>query len=112
MSNVLEVTEQNFKAEVSEHTGWVLVDFWAPWCAPCHAMAPMIEETAKTFKDILKVAKINVEDHPSFSTIYKIRGIPTFIIFKNGEVVNTHVGASSKTAFQVFVQQTLGENPI
>jgi len=112
MPSILELTNANFEQEVTNHEGWVLVDFWAPWCGPCRTMTPILEEIAKTFEGQLKVAKINVEDQQEIAGIYKIRGIPTFTILKDGQVVNTHVGSSSKAAFQMFVEQTLGVNPV
>jgi thioredoxin 1 len=112
MSTVLTVNTENFKSEVKDYQGCVLVDFWAPWCAPCRMMSPIMDDIAKIYDGKLKVVKINVDENTEIATLYKVRGIPAFAMIKNGELVDSHVGASTKPVFQMFIERTLGENPI
>jgi thioredoxin 1 len=105
MSNVPELNDQNFDAEVLQATGLVLVDFWAPGCGPCRMIAPMIEELAKENADSMKVAKINIYDSPDAATNYGISSIPTLMLFKNGEVVDRLVGAQPKRRLQDAIEQ-------
>jgi len=105
MSNVPELNDQNFDAEVLQATGLVLVDFWAPGCGPCRMIAPMIEELAKENADSMKVAKINIYDSPEVATNYGISSIPTLMLFKNGEVVDRLVGAQPKRRLQDAIEQ-------
>lgn len=92
----ITLTEENFQSEVLESTDPVLVDFWAEWCGACHALAPVIEEVAVDFEGRAKVGKLDVDDHSSFAMRYGIRGIPTLLFFKDGEVVDQLVGVVSK----------------
>ena len=92
----ITLTEENFQGEVLESTKPVLVDFWATWCGPCQAIAPLIEEVAADFQGRAKVGKLDVDDHSSFAMRYGIRGIPTLLFFKDGEVVDQLVGVVSK----------------
>jgi thioredoxin 1 len=84
----------SFQAAIGQNL--VLVDFWAEWCGPCKALAPVLEEVAKEMGDTASILKVNVENHPTVAQNYGIRAIPTMIIFKNGKVVNTLVGNLSK----------------
>ncbi len=95
--NVVEITSQNFEAEVGSFQGTVLVDFWAPWCGPCRMVGPIVEEIAKDYKGKAKVAKLNTDDAPDIAGRFGIRSIPTLLFFKNGEVVQQLVGAYPKT---------------
>ena len=95
--NIVEITSQNFEAEVGNYQGTVLVDFWAPWCGPCRMVGPIVEEIAKDYKGKAKVAKLNTDDAPDIAGRFGIRSIPTLLFFKNGEVVQTLVGAYPKT---------------
>jgi len=93
---LIEINDKNFEEEVLKSSIPVLVDFWAPWCAPCRAIAPIIEELAEELEGKVKVCKLNVDENPITPGKFGIRAIPTLMIFKNGEVVETLVGAVSK----------------
>lgn len=103
----INATEQNFKKEVLESDKPVLVDFWAEWCMPCRMIAPSIAEIAKTYKDKLKVVKVNVDEAPDLAREYGISSIPTLGIFKNGEMVDYVVGALPKQAIEQIINQYL-----
>src|SRR5271156_4159906 len=94
--NVLNVTEGTFDKEVLKSEQPVLIDFWAPWCGPCKAIAPTIDEVAGEYSGRLKVVKINVDDNPEVSARYGIRGIPNLLIIKSGQVKEQIVGAVPK----------------
>ena len=93
MSNVVEVSDQSFEQEVINSATPVLIDFWAPWCGPCKAIAPVVEELAGSYAGKLKVVKMNVDDNPQTPSRYGVRGIPNLILFKGGEVAEQIVGA-------------------
>ena len=95
---VLEITDQNFNKEVKEFKGLVLVDFWAPWCAPCKMQGPIIEQLAEQLKDkeVVKIAKLNVDDNSAKAQEQEVMSIPTIKVFKNGQVVESMVGLQSK----------------
>lgn len=94
--SVTHVTDAEFEEKVLNAEGPVLVDFWADWCGPCKAIAPALEEIAGEMSDSLSVAKLDVDSNPSTPAKYGIRGIPTLILFKDGEVADTKVGALPK----------------
>lgn len=96
MSEILSISDNDFEREVLQADKPVLVDFWAPWCAPCLALAPIIEEIAKDFADKIRVAKINVDENPLTPQKYGIRGIPTLLFFSQGKVEETLVGFQPK----------------
>lgn len=93
---VLHVTDASFEQEVMKSATPVLIDFWAPWCAPCRAIAPMVEELAAEYEGRLKVVKINVDDNPQVPARFGVRGIPNLVIIKGGEVKQQIVGAAPK----------------
>ena len=112
MSNVLDVNIDNFKTEVLESADFVLIDFWAPWCAPCRMMAPLLDQISAEYGEKIKVVKINVDENPDLAIRYQVRGIPAFAVLKDGNIVEALVGAQSKQQFQMFVERALGENPV
>ena len=101
----IQVTDGNFDQEVIKSTLPVLVDFWAPWCGPCRAMGPVIDELANEYTGQVKVTKMNVDENPSTPSKYGIRAIPTLILFKGGEVVEQIIGAVSKSSIKEMVSQ-------
>jgi thioredoxin 1 len=96
MSQPVKVTDQSFQQEVLSSDVPVLVDFWAPWCAPCRIIAPVVEEIAQEFSGMMKVAKLNTDENPTTAMEYQIMGIPTLGIFVNGKMVDQIVGAAPK----------------
>lgn len=99
MSEVV-LTDANFKAQVLDYKGVVMVDFWAPWCGPCRMLAPVVEELAGEYAGKVKVAKLNVDEAPDTSTQFGVSSIPTLIFFKDGKVVSQTVGLQTKSALQ------------
>ena len=104
---IVHVTDTSFEAEVVNAEVPVLVDFWAEWCGPCKMIAPVLNEIADEYAGKLKVCKIDVDANPDVPPKFGIRGIPTLIIFKGGNVEATKVGALSKTQLTEFVEQAL-----
>jgi len=96
MANLVQVNDDAFDAEVLKSPLPVLIDFWAPWCAPCRAIGPVVEELAAQYAGQLKVVKMNVDDNPQTPARYSIRSIPNLIVFKNGEVKDQLIGAVPK----------------
>ena len=112
MSNAIDVNLDNFATEVRDYSGPVLIDFWAPWCSPCRVMGPIVDQIANEMGDRIKVVKINIDQNPDLAMRYQVKGIPAFAVIQKGEIVDAHVGASTKAAFQMFVERALGENLI
>lgn len=104
---VLTLTDTNFEAEVLQAGIPVLVDFWATWCAPCKAIAPVIDAIADEYDGKIKVGKVNVDDNPGTPGKYGVRGIPTVILFKDGKVVDQVVGAVPKTQLEALLKKAL-----
>jgi len=104
----IELTDDTFDKEVlQENSVPVLVDFWAPWCGPCRIVSPIVEELAGQHTGKLKVAKMNVDDNPKTPSTYGIRGIPTLILFKEGQVADQIVGAVPKAHIEEVIQKVL-----
>ena len=95
-----EFTTENFKKEVLESKNPVLVDFWAEWCGPCRMITPIIEELHEDFKDKAVIGKVNVDSESDISSEYGITSIPTLLFFKNGEIVDKHIGSASKSQLE------------
>ena len=104
MSASVYINDNDFEAQVLKASGPVVVDFWAEWCGPCKAMSPLVDELAGEIGEAIKVVKVNIDESPNAPTKYGVRGIPTFMIFKDGKVVDTKVGSMSKTALSEWVK--------
>ncbi|MEY4768233.1 MAG: hypothetical protein RL637_872, partial [Pseudomonadota bacterium] len=105
--SILHVNDADFDTKVLKSPLPVLLDYWAPWCGPCKMIAPILEAVAPDYKDKLLIAKINIDDNPQAAQRYGVRGIPTLMLFKNGEVEATKVGALSKTDLIKFIDNNL-----
>jgi thioredoxin 1 len=101
------VTDDNFESEVLKSETPVLVDYWAEWCGPCKMIAPILDEVAREYAGRLKVAKLNIDDNQATPPRYGIRGIPTLMLFKKGNVEATKVGAMSKSQLTAFLDSHL-----
>lgn len=101
----IQVTDSNFEAEVLNCDKPVLVDFWAPWCGPCRAISPIIEELAQEYAGSVKIVKMNVDENPTTPSKYGIRAIPTLILFKAGQVVEQITGAVSKSSLKQMLSE-------
>ena len=103
----LEFSEQNFEQEVLKSDKPVLVDFWATWCAPCRMMAPAVDAIAEAYAGRAKVGKLNVDENLSLTSQYKIRGVPTLLLFKGGQIREQIAGAASKEAISKMLEKHL-----
>jgi len=101
------VTDASFKSDVLESPIPVLVDYWAEWCGPCKMIAPILDDIAREYHGRLKVAKLNIDENPKNPGVYGIRGIPTLVLFKGGNVEATKVGALSRSQLAAFIDSNL-----
>lgn len=106
-SPLIHLNENNFDEEILKSEKPALVDFWAPWCAPCIRMGPILEEIAEEYRGRVKVTKLNVDENPNKAAVYGIRSIPTLILFKDGKVLDTIVGLVSKDRLLEFINKGL-----
>jgi len=104
---VMPLTDQEFEATISAESVPALVDFWAPWCGPCRALAPAVEAVAAKYVGKLKVYKVNVDENPKTAAKFGVRSIPTLILFRGGEVVDVLVGLASQERLEGFVGKVL-----
>jgi len=105
--NITHITDSSFDQEVLQSDMPVLVDYWAEWCGPCKMIAPILDEIAADYDGKLKITKLNIDDNPETPPKFGIRGIPTLMIFKAGEVQSTKVGALSKSQLTAFIDQSI-----
>jgi len=106
-SPLIHVGDENFEMEILQSDRPALVDFWAPWCGPCRAIAPVIEELAGQYAGRVKVAKINVDDHQKTAAAFNVRSIPTLILFKDGKAQETVIGLVSKDRLENLLKKVL-----
>jgi len=105
--SIAKVTDASFENDVLKAQGPVLVDFWAEWCGPCKAIAPFLEEMSKDLGDKIKIAKINIDENPQTPTKYGVRGIPTLMVFRDGQVAATKIGSLPKSKLYEWVESVV-----
>ncbi len=105
--NIVQISDASFEEDVLKADGPVLVDFWAEWCGPCKMIAPVLEELADEYNGKLTIAKLNIDSNPETAPKYGVRGIPTLILFKNGQAEGTKVGALSKSQLAAFIDSVI-----
>ena len=104
---VKAIDDNTFEQEVLQASNAVLVDFWAEWCGPCKMIAPILDDLAIEYEEKLTIAKVNIDQNPETPGKFSVRGIPTLMLFKNGEMVDTKVGALSKSQLKAFIDSHL-----
>ena len=105
--DISHISDDSFEQEVLQSEQPVLIEYWAEWCGPCKMIAPLLDEIAGEYKGKLKVTKLNIDDNPNTPPKYGVRGIPTLMIFKNGNAEATKVGALSKSQLTAFIDQSI-----
>ena len=105
--SVINITDDNFESEVLKSDLPVLVDFWAEWCGPCKVLGPIIDDVAPEFEGKVRFTKINIDENPNTAPKYGIRGIPTIMIFKNGDLAATNVGVLTKSELTNFLNENI-----
>ena len=101
------ITDENFEKELIKSEKMTLVDFWAEWCGPCKQVAPILDEISNEMSDQIVIAKHNIDEQPNIPTKYGVRGIPTMLIFKGGELISTKVGASTKSNIVSWIKENI-----
>jgi thioredoxin 1 len=107
MTTPIKITDASFEADVLKASGPVLVDFWAEWCGPCKQIAPALDDIAAALGDKVTIAKLNIDDNPMTPGRYGVRGIPTLMLFKDGQVAATKIGALPKTQLQNWIADNI-----
>ena len=107
--NVIHVTSKSWDSDVINSDMPVLVDFWAEWCGPCRMVGPAVEQLSQTMRDMIKVAKLNVDENQEIAMKYGIQSIPSLLLFKAGKEIARTIGASSKESYQKFIEQSLSK---
>jgi thioredoxin 1 len=107
MAKPVVVTDSDFESQVIKSDVPVVVDFWAPWCGPCRQIAPILDELANEYEGKLKIAKINVDENGQYAGKFGVQAIPTLLVFKNGELVQTLMGSRPKSAFRTVFDQVI-----
>jgi thioredoxin 1 len=106
MTDITDITDDTFQETITSDKP-VLVDYWAPWCGPCKSLAPLLDDVADAYSDKLSIAKLNIDDNMETPQRYGVRGVPTLMLFKNGEIVGQKVGLMSKAQLTAFLDQNI-----